>query len=78
MMTVSQAEKLLELEHVCWPLFTILLFENFRHRGQPFTLPTGKLNTVKGLSPSKPAPGPGPIGGVRPDLGRRGTRPSRR
>ena len=50
--TASQAEKLIELEHVCWPLFTILLFENFRHRrGQPFSLPTGKLTTVKGLSP---------------------------
>ena len=52
MMTVSQAEKLLELDHVCWPLFTILLFENFRQRGQPFILPTRQLNTVKGLSPA--------------------------
>ena len=52
MMTVSQAEKLLELDHVCWPLFTILLFENFRQRGQPFILPTRKLNTVKGLRPT--------------------------
>ena len=48
--TVSQAERLFELEHVCWPLFTILLFENFRHRGKPFTLPTDKLTAVKGLS----------------------------
>ena len=42
---------MLELEHVCWPLFTILLFENFRQRGKPFILPTRKLATVKGLSP---------------------------
>ena len=49
--TVSQAEKLIGLEHVCWPLFTILLFESFRQRGKPFSLPTGKLDTVKGLSP---------------------------
>jgi hypothetical protein len=48
--TVSQAERLLGLEHVCWPLFTILLFENFRHRGKPFTLPTDQLTAVKGLS----------------------------
>ena len=52
MLTVSQAEKLLQLEHVCWPLFTILLFENFRQRGQPFILPTRQLNTVKGLRPT--------------------------
>ena len=38
--TVSQAERLIGLGHVCWPLFTILLFENFRQRGQPFSLPT--------------------------------------
>ena len=37
---------------MCWPLFTILLFENFRQRGQPFILPTRQLNTVKGLSPT--------------------------
>ena len=54
---------------MCWPLFMILLFENFRQRGQPFILPTRKLTTVKGLSPTKPAPGPDPIGDVRPDLG---------
>lgn len=52
MMTVSQAERLLPLKHVCWPLFTLLLFENFRHRGQPFILPTRQLNTVKGLRPT--------------------------
>ena len=50
--TVSQAAKLLELEHVCWPLFTILLFEDFRVRGEAFTLPTGLLKAVKGLSPA--------------------------
>jgi hypothetical protein len=50
--TLSQAEKLIMLEHVCWPLFTILLFENFRQRGQPFILPTRQLNTVQGLRPT--------------------------
>jgi len=49
--TLTQADKLLQLDHVCWPLFTILLFENFRQRGKRFSLPTSKLNTVKGLSP---------------------------
>lgn len=52
MLTAWQAEKLLRHEHVCWPLFTILLFENFRQRGQPFILPTRQLNTVKGLRPT--------------------------
>ena len=52
MLTAPQAEKLLRLEHVCWPLFTILLFENFRQRGHPFILPTRQLNTVKGLRPT--------------------------
>ena len=45
-----QAEKLHELDHVCWPLFVILLFENFRHRGKTFILPTDKLATMRGLS----------------------------
>jgi hypothetical protein len=49
--TATQAAKLIGLEHVCWPLFTILSFENFRHRGAAFALPTSKLNTLKGLSP---------------------------
>jgi hypothetical protein len=49
--TATQAEKLIGLEHVCWPLFTILSFENFRHRRAAFALPTSKLNTLKGLSP---------------------------
>jgi hypothetical protein len=48
--TVAQAAKLFELEHVCWPLFTILLFENLRRWGQTFVLPRRQLNTVKGLS----------------------------
>ena len=51
MTTISQAEKLMRLGHVCWPLFTILLFEDFRRRGRPFSLPTHKLARVKGLSP---------------------------
>jgi len=45
-----QAEKLHELDHVCWPLFAILLFENFRHRGKTFILPTDKLATLRGVS----------------------------
>jgi hypothetical protein len=49
--TISQAEKLMGLRHVCWPLFTILLFEDFRRRGRPFSLPSVKLAKVKGLSP---------------------------
>jgi hypothetical protein len=50
--TLSQAEKLLQLDPVCWPLFIILSFENFRQRGQPFILPTRQLNTVKSLRPT--------------------------
>jgi hypothetical protein len=51
MTTASQVERLMGLGHVCWPLFTILLFEDFRRRGRPFSLPTHKLARVKGLSP---------------------------
>lgn len=54
MLTLSQAEKLLPLKPVCWPLFMVLLFENFRARGQPFALPAHGFNTVKGLT-SRPA-----------------------
>ena len=68
MLTAWQAERLLRLEHVCWPLFTILLFENFRQRGQPFILPTRPLNTVRGPAPDQPASGADPIGDVRPDF----------
>ena len=50
--TASQAERLFELEPICWPLFTILQFENFRHHGRAFVLPTDKLATIRGLSRS--------------------------
>ena len=50
MITVSQVEKLLGLEHVCWPLFTILRLEDLRHHGRAFVLPIDKLATIKGLS----------------------------
>jgi len=48
--TESIAEKLLGLEHVCWPLFTILGVESIRHHGRPFVLPINALGTVRGLS----------------------------
>ena len=47
--TLSQAERLFQLKPVCWPLFTFLLFESFRCRGRPFTLPINELDTLKGL-----------------------------
>ena len=48
--TLAQVERLLELEPACWPLFVILLFENFRTRGEPFAPPIGELCSLKGLS----------------------------
>ena len=50
--TVSQAARLFDLEHVCWPLFAILWFENLRHHGRAFVLPTEALTTIPGLSPA--------------------------
>ena len=47
--TLSQAERLFQLKPVCWPLFTFLLFESFRCRGRPFTLPIDKLDSLRGL-----------------------------
>jgi len=48
--TETIAEKLLGLEHVCWPLFTILGIESIRHHGRAFVLPVDALGTIKGLS----------------------------
>jgi hypothetical protein len=50
--TGSQMGQLLKLDHVCWPLFTILQFESFRHRGKPFVLPADMIAAQKGLSKS--------------------------
>lgn len=50
MLTLSHVEKLFRLNPACWPLFTILLFESFRTRGEPFTLPAYEFNAVKGLN----------------------------
>ena len=50
MITESRAEKLLGLEHVCWPLFTILEIESIRHHGRDFVLPVDALASIKGLS----------------------------
>jgi hypothetical protein len=48
---VSHMEKLAPLRsHACWMLFTILLFENIKSRGKPFTLPSGVAGSSKGLS----------------------------
>ena len=43
-------EKLLGLNHVCWPLFSILWVEGLRHHGRAFVLPVDALTTIKGLS----------------------------
>jgi hypothetical protein len=50
MITEPLIEKLLGLEHVCWPLFTILRIESVRHHGRAFVLPIDALATIKGLS----------------------------
>jgi hypothetical protein len=47
--TVSQTEKLLELDSMCERLFTLLHHESFRNRGAPFELPIERLITVKKL-----------------------------
>ena len=50
MITESRAEKLLGLEHVCWPLFTVLEIESIRHHGRDFVLPGHALASIGGLS----------------------------
>jgi hypothetical protein len=48
--TVSQAEKLLGLNCMCWPLFTLLVFESLLARGKPFALPEDISDMTPGLS----------------------------
>jgi DNA-binding transcriptional ArsR family regulator len=48
--TESLVERLLGLEPICWPLFTILKIESVRHHGRAFVLPVDALGTVRGLS----------------------------
>ena len=51
MLTMPQLEKLFGLRsQACTLLFMTMLYENFRHRGKTFILPTDKLATLKGLS----------------------------
>jgi DNA-binding transcriptional ArsR family regulator len=50
MITESDVDTLLELDHVCWPLLSILRIESIRHHGRPLILPTDALVTIKGLS----------------------------
>ena len=46
----SQRVVLFGLPHVCWPLFTVLVQESFRHGGKTFILPIDALAAVRGLS----------------------------
>jgi hypothetical protein len=48
--TVSQAEKLLKLRPVCWPLFAMLFFEGLLSRGKPFAMPDSILGATEGFS----------------------------
>jgi hypothetical protein len=50
MLRVSQRAVLFGLPHVCWPLFSILEQESFRHARKAFILPTGDLAAIRGLS----------------------------
>jgi hypothetical protein len=49
-LTANHMEKLFDLEHVCWPLFSVLLLERLRHGGRPFPLPARYFGDCKGLS----------------------------
>jgi hypothetical protein len=47
--TVSQADKLLKLRPVCWPLFALLFFESLLFRGKSFALPDSIIGATDGL-----------------------------
>ena len=66
--TASQAEKLLKLDCMCWPLFTLLVFESLLARGKPFVLPDDISDVATGLSPEKRAPDAPPVGSTRSDF----------